>query len=102
MGILRFGTRIQPRPNDVAHGTQPAIGITMNKEICGLVVTTPTDREIKMTRSFNAPRTLVFEALTKPELVQRWLLGPDGWSMIVCKIDLHVGGAYRYEWRHED
>ena len=56
---------------------------------------TPSDREIMMTRVFDAPRELVFDALTKPELVKRWLLGPDGWSMPVCEIDLRVGGAYR-------
>jgi uncharacterized protein YndB with AHSA1/START domain len=60
------------------------------------------DREITMTRSFNAPRAAVFEALTKPALVQRWLLGPPGWTMPVCEIDLRIGGAYRYVWRHED
>jgi uncharacterized protein YndB with AHSA1/START domain len=53
-----------------------------------------------MTRVFNAPRDLVFDALTKPELVKRWLLGPPGWSMPVCEIDLRVGGSYRYVWRH--
>lgn len=57
------------------------------------------DREIVMTRVFNAPAHLVFDALTKPELVQRWLLGPDGWTMPVCEIDLKVGGAYRYVWQ---
>ena len=60
------------------------------------------DREIVMTRIFNAPRDLVFDALTKPELVKRWLLGPPGWSMPVCEIDLKVGGKYRYVWRNED
>jgi uncharacterized protein YndB with AHSA1/START domain len=60
------------------------------------------DREIVMTRVFDAPRDLVFDALTKPELVKRWLLGPPGWSMPVCEIDLKVGGAYRYVWRNED
>ena len=65
-----------------------------------LQVTTPTDREIVMTRVFDAPRRLVFDALTKPELVRRWLLGPDGWSMPVCEIDLRVGGSLRYVWRH--
>src|SRR6266852_3680857 len=63
-------------------------------------VTTPTEREIAMTRVFDAPRRLVFDAFTKPELVTRWLLGPPGWSMPVCEIDLRVGGAYRYVWRH--
>jgi uncharacterized protein YndB with AHSA1/START domain len=67
-----------------------------------MTITTPSDREIAMTRVFDAPRALVFEALTKPELVQQWLLGPPGWSMPVCEIDLKVGGAYRYLWRGPD
>jgi uncharacterized protein YndB with AHSA1/START domain len=66
-----------------------------------LKLTTPTDREIAMTRVFDAPRKLVFDAFTKPELVKRWLLGPPGWSMPVCEIDLRVGGAYRYVWRND-
>ena len=64
-------------------------------------VTTPSGREIAMTRVFNAPRWLVFDALTKPELVKQWLLGPPGWSMPVCDIDLKVGGAYRYVWKRD-
>lgn len=60
------------------------------------------DREIVMSRVFNAPRHLVWDAFTRPELVKRWLLGPDGWSMPVCEIDLRVGGSYRYVWRHTD
>jgi uncharacterized protein YndB with AHSA1/START domain len=66
-----------------------------------LQLTTPSEREIAMTRVFDAPRTLVFDAHTKPELVRRWLLGPPGWSMPVCEIDLRVGGKYRYVWRHD-
>jgi len=66
----------------------------------GLKVTTRGDREIVMTRDFDAPRRLVFDALTKPELVKQWLLGPPGWSMPVCEIDLRVGGTYRYVWRN--
>jgi len=64
-------------------------------------VTTPSDLEIAMTRVFNAPRRLVFDALTKPELVKQWLLGPPGWTMPVCEIDLRVDGAYRYVWRKD-
>ena len=64
-------------------------------------VSTPTDRSIQVERDFNAPRALVFDAFTKPELVRRWLLGPDGWTMPVCEIDLRVGGRYRYVWRKE-
>jgi uncharacterized protein YndB with AHSA1/START domain len=65
-----------------------------------LQLTTRGDREIVMTRVFDAPRSLVFDAFTKPELVRQWLLGPPGWSMPVCEIDLRVGGSYRYVWRH--
>jgi uncharacterized protein YndB with AHSA1/START domain len=63
-----------------------------------LTLETPGDRQIVMTRILDAPRELVFEAFTRPELVKRWLIGPDGWSMPVCEIDLRVGGAYRYVW----
>jgi uncharacterized protein YndB with AHSA1/START domain len=66
-----------------------------------LSVTAKGDREIVMTREFNAPRTLVFDALTKPELIRRWLGGLPGWSMVVCDVDLRVGGAYRYVWRKD-
>lgn len=64
-------------------------------------VSTPSDREILVERDFNAPRELVFDAFTKPELIRRWLLGPDGWTMPVCEVDLRVGGAYRYVWKKE-
>lgn len=67
-----------------------------------LQVTAPSDLEIVMTRVFNAPRHLVFDALTQPDLVKRWLLGPPGWTLPVCEIDLRVGGAYRYVWRREE
>jgi uncharacterized protein YndB with AHSA1/START domain len=64
-------------------------------------VSTPSDLEILIERDFHAPRPLVWDAFTKPELVRRWLLGPDGWTMPVCEIDLRVGGRYRYLWRKE-
>ena len=67
-----------------------------------LKVSTPTDREVVMTRVFDAPRRLVFDAMNEPELLKRWLLGPPGWSMVVCEIDLKVGGKYRYVWRNGD
>lgn len=62
----------------------------------------PNDRELEFTRMFNAPREMIWACNTKPDLVRRWLLGPPGWSMPVCEIDLRVGGRYRYVWRHED
>jgi uncharacterized protein YndB with AHSA1/START domain len=64
-------------------------------------VSAPTDHEVEIERDFNAPRPLVFDAFTKPELVRRWLLGPDGWTMPICEIDLRVDGLYRYVWRKE-
>jgi uncharacterized protein YndB with AHSA1/START domain len=67
-----------------------------------LSITTPNDREIVVVRSFDAPRALVFDCMTKPDLVRRWMLGPDGWTMPVCEIDLRVGGAYRYVWRNAE
>jgi uncharacterized protein YndB with AHSA1/START domain len=66
-----------------------------------LQVQANADREIVMTRVFDAPRNLVFDAFTKPELLKQWLLGPPGWSMPVCEIDLRIGGSYRYVWRRD-
>jgi len=65
-------------------------------------VTTPSDREVVMTRTFNAPRKLVFEAWTTPKYLQRWLLGPEGWTMPICEIDLRPGGAWHFAWRNSD
>lgn len=59
------------------------------------------DREIVVIRQFNAPRALVWRALTEPPLVKRWLGVMPGWTFPVCEIDARVGGKYRYEWRHE-
>jgi uncharacterized protein YndB with AHSA1/START domain len=67
-----------------------------------LKLTMTTDREIAMTRVFDAPRALVFEAWTKPELLKRWLYGPEKYPLVVCEIDLRVGGALRFVWRSRD
>ncbi len=66
-----------------------------------LQITTPSDREIVFSRVFDAPRGLVFDAWTKPELLRRWF-GPPGWSLAVCEVDLRVGGSWRYVMRSED
>lgn len=65
-----------------------------------LTISMPSDREIAMTRVFHAPRRLVFDAWTKPDLLKRWLTGPPDWSLAVCEIDLRVGGQFRYVWRN--
>jgi uncharacterized protein YndB with AHSA1/START domain len=67
-----------------------------------LNVTTPSDREIMMTRVFDAPRHMVFDCYTKPELLKRWLTGPEGWSFVVCDNDLTVGGVFHWVWRGPD
>ena len=67
-----------------------------------LKVTTRGDREVVMTRVFDAPRELVWEALTRPELLKRWFFGPPGWSLVVCELLMTVGSAYRYVWRSPD
>jgi len=67
-----------------------------------LTVTAQGDRQIVMTRSFSAPRRLVWDAYTKPELLKRWLLGPDGWYFTTCDVDLRVGGKYRFVWKNDE
>ena len=64
-------------------------------------VTLPSDREVRVARSFKASRALVYRAYTEPQLLQRWLLGPPGWSMPVCEMDVRVGGRYRWRWRSD-
>lgn len=67
-----------------------------------LQISLPSDREILMTRVFDAPRRLVFAALTRAELLRRWFGGPPGWQLDVCEIDARVGGKYRYVWSNTD
>jgi uncharacterized protein YndB with AHSA1/START domain len=64
-------------------------------------VTLPSDREVKVTRAFRATRPLVYRAYTEPALLQRWLLGPPGWSMPVCEMDVRAGGRYQWRWRSD-
>lgn len=73
-----------------------------SKKGFALAVTTPSEREIVMTRGFAAPVLRVFEAWTDPKYVAQWLLGPEGWAMPVCEIDLRPGGAWRFVWRKSD
>ena len=64
--------------------------------------TRPSDRELVATRRFDAPRKLVFDCHTSAEHLPRWMLGPDGWTMPVCEVDLRPGGAWRHVWRKDD
>jgi uncharacterized protein YndB with AHSA1/START domain len=63
-----------------------------------LTLKTEGEKHIVVTRRFAAPPEAVYRAHTDPALVQRWLLGPEGWTMPVCQLDLRLGGKIRYEW----
>ena len=65
-------------------------------------ITTPSDREVEIARTFDGPRDLVYEVWTSPEHVPHWMLGPDGWTMPVCEMDLRPGGSWRHVWRKAD
>jgi uncharacterized protein YndB with AHSA1/START domain len=73
-----------------------------DKNVGKLKISTPSERELAMTRVFDAPRNLVFDAWTKPELLKRWLGVRGGWTFSVCEVDLKLGGAYRFVWRGPD
>lgn len=68
----------------------------------GTTYTTPSDREVVISRVVDAPRKMVFDAWTKPEHLPNWMTGPDGWTMPVCEIDLRVGGKWRFVLRGPD
>ena len=64
-------------------------------------VSTPSDQEVLIKRSFDATSDLVWRAYTEPELMRRWLTATPGWSMPVCEMTTDVGGTYRWRWRDE-
>ena len=61
---------------------------------------TEGDRHVVVTRRFAAPPEAVYRAHTEPAIIQKWILGPDGWTMPVCEIDLRPGGSWSYVWRN--
>jgi len=67
-----------------------------------VAITLLSDTEIKVVRTVKAPRRLVFDCWTKPVHIQKWLLGPPGWTMPICEVDLRVGGKWRYGWRMDN
>ena len=68
----------------------------------GLQISTPTDTTIILTRTFNAPRRLVWAAMFTPDKMRRWMLPPPGWTMTVCECEARVGGALRLAWKNEE
>ena len=65
-------------------------------------VTVPSEREVRVTRQFNAARQLVYDAHTRPELVRKWQTGYPGWDMTVCEMDARVGGKYKWQWKNQE
>lgn len=65
-------------------------------------VSTPSDKEVLIKRSFDATADLVWRAYTEPDLMRRWLTAMPGWSMPVCEMTTDVGGKYRWRWRDEE
>lgn len=72
------------------------------QSVGGLTIGARGDRELVATRWFDASPDLLFACWTQPNLIRQWLLGPDGWNMPECEVDLRVGGAYAYSWSHGD
>jgi uncharacterized protein YndB with AHSA1/START domain len=66
-----------------------------------LTLKTEGDTHLVITRGFAASPEAVYRAHTDPKIVQKWLLGPDGWTMPVCILEAKPGGKFRYEWKHE-
>jgi uncharacterized protein YndB with AHSA1/START domain len=64
-----------------------------------MTVSLPTDREIVITRTFDAPRDIVWDTMSKPELLKKWLFGPPGWEFTECVEDARVGGQFRWVWK---
>jgi uncharacterized protein YndB with AHSA1/START domain len=71
-------------------------------ETGGLTLTTPSDTEVVVTRSFDAPRELVWSAYTEPEHLTQWMGGFSGWTMPVCEFEPVPDKAYRFAWRKDD
>jgi uncharacterized protein YndB with AHSA1/START domain len=74
----------------------------MMEQLAATTFTTPSDRELRITRIFDAPADLIFDAWTSPRHLPNWMLGPGGWTMPVCEIDLRPGGAWRFGWRNTE
>ena len=75
----------------------------MMEQLEATTFTTPSDREIRITRIFDAPAGRIFDAWTNARHLPNWMLGPgDGWTMPVCELDLRPGGAWRFGWRNTD
>ncbi|MCB1153444.1 MAG: SRPBCC family protein [Deltaproteobacteria bacterium] len=78
------------------------VGGAILLEAKGTKFSTPSDTHLIAERTFDAPRELIWDCWTKPEHITRWMLGPGGWTMPVCEVDLRVGGTWRFVWRNTE
>src|SRR5580704_12363280 len=94
-GAKSVGEKLRPaRRRSGRHGTRERKGNQMSK----MTLKTEGDTHIVVTRRFAAPPEALYRAHTEPKLIQKWLLGPEGWTMPVCISDAQPGGTFRYEW----
>lgn len=68
----------------------------------GLQVSTPTNTTIVLTRTFNAPRRLVWEAFFTPDKMRRWMIPPPTWTTTICECEPSVAGALRVVWKTDE
>ena len=101
-GYRRFWEESYDRLDEYLKYLQREESRMTTAESGALSVTTPSDTEIVVTRAFEAPRDLVWQAYTEPEHMRQWMRGSEGWVMPVCEMELRPGGAYRFGWRQED
>ncbi len=74
----------------------------MNPMTKDMQLSTPTDTTIVITRNFDAPRRLMWEAMFTPDKMRRWMLPPPGWTTTTCECDLRVGGALALAWKSDE
>jgi len=74
----------------------------MNANVTGLQISTPNDTTIILTRKFDAPRRLVWEATFTPDKMRRWMLPPPGWTIVSCECDVRVGGKLSVAWKSDE
>src|SRR3984957_12006171 len=94
-----LGSKLRPAgPGSGGNGKTQERRKAMSQTVSKMTLTTEGDTHVIVTRRFAAPPEAVYRAHTDPKLIQKWLLGPEGWTMPVCINDAKAGGKFRYEW----
>src|SRR5882757_11144612 len=97
------GNKLRPAGRSAGRGGKTKDGKTQEREkaMSKMTLKTEGDTHVIVTRRFAAPPEAVYRAHTDPKLIQKWLLGPEGWTMPVCLSETKLGGKIRYEWSNE-